>query len=239
MIGQVGAQGGKRWSGLEWPNDPQEPRCEVRQEPQWLQSHRRDSASSKLSHLLPFFGTFYNFYWIFVRCQMWATSDWPWEVSSCGRRSTGSTATWWASWEGSVGQCSLPGCVSCIPMLLPPLFSRLFLFLASNWLKLSSYLCNDPNFPPLLQKFFLVFLKWQWPQPVLLKKPEDLGLGQPVWDPRFLFLIFSLIHQPLSSLSRCHLQVQCWRPVPRHAYHHASIPSGQLRSIISCENNLS
>ena len=34
------------------------------------------------------------------------------------------------------------------------------------------------------QKFFLVFLKWQWPQPVLLKKPEDLGLGQPVWDPR-------------------------------------------------------
>ena len=55
----------------------------------------------------------------------------------------------------------------------------------------------------LLQKFFLVFLKWQWPQPVLLKvtlsssiadsfeseqyfqKPEDFGLGFPVWDPRY------------------------------------------------------
>merc|ERR1711915_977945 len=34
-------------------------------------------------------------------------------------------------------------------------------------------------------KFFLVFLKWQWPQPVLLKKPEDFGLGFPVWDPRY------------------------------------------------------
>ena len=42
-----------------------------------------------------------------------------------------------------------------------------------------------PNAAPstLLQKFFLVFLKWQWPQPVLLKKPEDLGLGLPTPQP--------------------------------------------------------
>ena len=41
-----------------------------------------------------------------------------------------------------------------------------------------------PNAAPstLLQKFFLVFFKWQWPQPVLLKEPEDLGLDQKDWS---------------------------------------------------------
>merc|ERR1712002_468320 len=44
-----------------------------------------------------------------------------------------------------------------------------------------------PNAYPstLVQKFFLVFWKWQWPQPVLLKKPEDCGIvSNPIWDPR-------------------------------------------------------
>jgi len=57
-----------------------------------------------------------------------------------------------------------------------------------SWAMLVARVCQlYPNAAPstLLQKFFLVFLKWQWPKPVLLKKPEDLGLGQPVWDPRF------------------------------------------------------
>lgn len=40
----------------------------------------------------------------------------------------------------------------------------------------------------LLQKFFLVFSKWDWPNPVLLKNitqpTEKLGLNFPVWDPR-------------------------------------------------------
>lgn len=44
------------------------------------------------------------------------------------------------------------------------------------------YPCADAS--TLVQKFFLVFLKWQWPQPVLLKRPEEVGLGYPVWDPR-------------------------------------------------------
>ena len=36
----------------------------------------------------------------------------------------------------------------------------------------------------LLQKFFLVFLEWQWPQPVILKNSDKiLDLGLPVWDP--------------------------------------------------------
>ena len=37
-----------------------------------------------------------------------------------------------------------------------------------------------PNADPstLVSKFFLIFLKWEWPQPVLLKKPEEAGLGK-------------------------------------------------------------
>ena len=46
-----------------------------------------------------------------------------------------------------------------------------------------------PNAAPatLVQKFFLVLSKWDWPQPVLLKQPvpaEENKLGFPVWDPR-------------------------------------------------------
>lgn len=36
----------------------------------------------------------------------------------------------------------------------------------------------------LVHKFFLVFSQWKWPQPVLLKQPDNVGLGFPVWDPR-------------------------------------------------------
>jgi len=56
-----------------------------------------------------------------------------------------------------------------------------------SWAMLTARVCQlYPNAEPstLLQKFFLIFLKWQWPQPVLLKKPEEAGLNFPVWDPR-------------------------------------------------------
>ncbi|KAG5899252.1 hypothetical protein JTB14_035430 [Gonioctena quinquepunctata] len=36
----------------------------------------------------------------------------------------------------------------------------------------------------LVHKFFLIFSKWQWPQPVLLKQPSNVNLGFSVWDPR-------------------------------------------------------
>ncbi|XP_008208561.1 poly(A) polymerase type 3 [Nasonia vitripennis] len=36
----------------------------------------------------------------------------------------------------------------------------------------------------LIEKFFLVFSQWKWPQPVLLKSPENVNLGFQVWDPR-------------------------------------------------------
>ncbi|CAH0546150.1 unnamed protein product [Brassicogethes aeneus] len=36
----------------------------------------------------------------------------------------------------------------------------------------------------LVHKFFLIFSKWKWPQPVLLKQPSSVNLGFGVWDPR-------------------------------------------------------
>jgi len=68
------------------------------------------------------------------------------------------------------------------------IYSNVLGFLGGvSWAMLTARVCQlYPNAAPstLLQKFFLVYLKWQWPQPVLLKKPEDFGLGFPVWDPR-------------------------------------------------------
>eukprot|EP00088_Acartia_fossae_P040415 TRINITY_DN4209_c0_g1_i9.p1 TRINITY_DN4209_c0_g1~~TRINITY_DN4209_c0_g1_i9.p1 ORF type:complete len:630 (-),score=201.37 TRINITY_DN4209_c0_g1_i9:369-2258(-) len=68
------------------------------------------------------------------------------------------------------------------------IYSNVLGFLGGvSWAMLTARVCQlYPNAAPstLLQKFFLVYIKWQWPNPVLLKKPEDNGLGFPVWDPR-------------------------------------------------------
>lgn len=36
----------------------------------------------------------------------------------------------------------------------------------------------------LVHKFFLVFSRWKWPHPILLKQPDTVNLGFTVWDPR-------------------------------------------------------
>jgi len=35
----------------------------------------------------------------------------------------------------------------------------------------------------ILQKFFFVFSKWQWPQPVIIKEIDDAQLNFPIWNP--------------------------------------------------------
>ncbi|KAL5009418.1 hypothetical protein ScPMuIL_014999 [Solemya velum] len=57
-----------------------------------------------------------------------------------------------------------------------------------SWAMLVARVCQlYPNAAPatLVQKFFLVFSKWDWPQPVLLKPlDQENKLGFQVWDPR-------------------------------------------------------
>uniref|UniRef100_A0A2H1VG45 Poly(A) polymerase n=1 Tax=Spodoptera frugiperda TaxID=7108 RepID=A0A2H1VG45_SPOFR len=56
-----------------------------------------------------------------------------------------------------------------------------------SWAMLVARTCQlYPNALPatLVHKFFLVFSQWKWPQPVLLKRPDSVNLGFPVWDPR-------------------------------------------------------
>ncbi|XP_048488228.1 poly(A) polymerase type 3 isoform X3 [Plutella xylostella] len=56
-----------------------------------------------------------------------------------------------------------------------------------SWAMLVARTCQlYPNAWPatLVHKFFLVFSQWKWPQPVLLKQPDEVNLGFPHWDPR-------------------------------------------------------
>ncbi|XP_057672634.1 poly(A) polymerase type 3 [Diorhabda carinulata] len=56
-----------------------------------------------------------------------------------------------------------------------------------SWAMLVARTCQlYPNAAPstLVHKFFLIFSKWKWPQPVLLKQPSNVNLGFVVWDPR-------------------------------------------------------
>ena len=55
----------------------------------------------------------------------------------------------------------------------------------------------------LLLKFFMIFSKWTWPHPVLLKLPEQASLNYSVWDPR------------VNVADRCHLM-----PIITPAYPH-------------------
>ncbi|XP_018566949.1 poly(A) polymerase type 3 [Anoplophora glabripennis] len=56
-----------------------------------------------------------------------------------------------------------------------------------SWAMLVARTCQlypNATSATLVHKFFLIFSKWQWPQPVLLKQPSNVNLGFAVWDPR-------------------------------------------------------
>ncbi|XP_072188126.1 poly(A) polymerase gamma isoform X8 [Excalfactoria chinensis] len=56
-----------------------------------------------------------------------------------------------------------------------------------SWAMLVARTCQlHPNAlaSTLVNKFFSIFSKWEWPNPVLLKQPEENNLNLPVWDPR-------------------------------------------------------
>ncbi|MGH0160037.1 UNVERIFIED_CONTAM: hypothetical protein FKN15_001894 [Acipenser sinensis] len=70
------------------------------------------------------------------------------------------------------------------------IYSNMLGFLGGvSWAMLVARTCQlYPNAvaATLVHKFFLVFSKWEWPNPVLLKQPEESNLNLPVWDPRVM-----------------------------------------------------
>ncbi|XP_060029267.1 poly(A) polymerase beta [Erinaceus europaeus] len=68
------------------------------------------------------------------------------------------------------------------------IYSNILGFLGGvSWAMLVARTCQlYPNAvaATLVRKFFLVFSEWEWPNPVLLKEPEQRDLNLPVWDPR-------------------------------------------------------
>uniref|UniRef100_W5MQ36 polynucleotide adenylyltransferase n=1 Tax=Lepisosteus oculatus TaxID=7918 RepID=W5MQ36_LEPOC len=77
------------------------------------------------------------------------------------------------------------------------IYSNILGFLGGvSWAMLVARTCQlYPNAvaSTLVHKFFLVFSKWEWPNPVLLKQPEDCNLNLPVWDPRVI--IYPVFHK--------------------------------------------
>nr|XP_010298793.1 PREDICTED: poly(A) polymerase gamma [Balearica regulorum gibbericeps] len=68
------------------------------------------------------------------------------------------------------------------------IYSNMLGFLGGvSWAMLVARTCQlypNASASTLVKKFFLVFSKWEWPNPVLLKQPEESNLNLPVWDPR-------------------------------------------------------
>ncbi|NXY89803.1 PAPOG polymerase, partial [Alcedo cyanopectus] len=68
------------------------------------------------------------------------------------------------------------------------IYSNMLGFLGGvSWAMLVARTCQlypNASASALVNKFFLVFSKWEWPNPVLLKQPEDSSLNLPIWDPR-------------------------------------------------------
>lgn len=83
----------------------------------------------------------------------------------------------------------------CMYILEHGIYSNVMGYLGGvSWAMLVARTCQlYPNAvaATLVHKFFLVFSQWKWPQPVLLKQPDNVGLGFPVWDPRVSYYLFN------------------------------------------------
>lgn len=115
-----------------------------------------------------------------------------------------STPISWVFWGAYRGPCWLQEPANSTPMLWHPRWS-----ISSSWFSQSGEFFKPPSAPlvwsqldnieyeykllrPVLFRFiyslffFLAGVFREWPNPVLLKQPEDCNLNLPVWDPRVL-----------------------------------------------------
>ncbi|CAG9116245.1 unnamed protein product [Plutella xylostella] len=72
----------------------------------------------------------------------------------------------------------------------------------------------------LVHKFFLVFSQWKWPQPVLLKQPDEVNLGFPHWDPRYTLFATPCISRRLvgDAGGACQLYPSAWPATLVHKF---------------------
>lgn len=56
------------------------------------------------------------------------------------------------------------------------------------------YVLQNKSLCPLVLFSATIFLNREWPNPVLLKQPEECNLNLPVWDPRVSVLFFPSIN---------------------------------------------
>ncbi len=79
-----------------------------------------------------------------------------------------------------------------------------------SWAILVARVCQlYPNAAPstLVHKFFLTYLNWKWPQPVIIKKPEQRALGFEVWDQRQNMKVY-FHYMPI--ITPAYPQQVCW-----------------------------
>lgn len=96
-----------------------------------------------------------------------------------------STPTCWAFLVECHGQCWWPGRASCIQMLWQPLWSTSFFWSFPSGEYPPPHTPVTCRFKQKLNWVRLSFPSYrEWPNPVLLKQPEDSNLNLPVWDPR-------------------------------------------------------
>lgn len=133
----------------------------------------------------------------------WFEDVFAWYNVSFHLQVVGSTPTCWGSWVECHGPCWWPGPASSTLMLWLPRWSTSFSWCFPNgedlaFTVVTSHLALFHKMA-VFHSFESCQLKWstctfhyichfpfyrEWPNPVLLKQPEDSNLNLPVWDPR-------------------------------------------------------